>query len=504
MEFSSQMIKLEELEKRLNSLNKKISTETNKLENITSSLETVNNSIEGVSLSVGNLSSSLNELSSEVDNIQSGGGSDIYNVFDSIKLKSKRWGIGSVRPDRIFFVCKPYVLTKIKVKAEIFYKTTAAYNAYFRMLLNSTTLTDGIVYEEKFDGLNGTLEKTVEFEYEFYPTQENNMLMFVAHAGTTIYTQGTSGFTNLEVTVFGINVSILTRRMDFRSVITKDFYYLTRNTETSCEYLRAPRNNVSLTTPFVTIGNIKPTEIPVYADRIHPFNFTFVPSATYNSETNKFDIDLTINRFYCSFSVNSYIYYVYENPPANAYSLSVPSQTGFGYTVGHPAYKTSLNYNLGITTTNGPCNIYTVVSLPKLYVEQRIKLNEDFVPGLWVDNCAVFAKDWEDHPGERPHCYVATDVFGDVYFFPNHNATYKIYIGKGHQVNAYMQSDLSINIYMRWLNNIHKKILIYNSATGIYELQEGEELIKNALEYLEGYGNDYFINRLGTWEYVNP
>ena len=486
MDNTIQTIKIEELEKRLNALNKNIKNDETNLILLS---DHISNLAEVISLLRMNVDA-LFKLSPY-----------FFNYGDIFNFKYKRWGVGSVRPDRIFFVCTPGVKTYIKVTADVFYNLNTSLEPYFRAILNSTSLTEGIIYEENFSN-NTNFTKTITFTYSFVPETADNTLMFVAHSGTGDYLQGTSGYNNLKVEIIGYNVAFISRKYDFRLFITKDNYYLTKNLYDKSEFLKVPINQVDLSAPFNLVDNVRPTDIEVYKNRLHHFNVTYVPNIIKNETETALLIDDSTNRFYFSYSYNSLVLYAKQNPAPNEYSQMVPLNRGITYTVGPPVYVVTTPYNVGAVSSNYECSLSTMVSIPNNTSEKEMLLNNESIPGLWVDNCSVFIKDWEDHVGEGKNCYVATNSLAEIYFFDSDMPTYKIYIGKGHQVSAFMQSNSSINIYYKWLNDIHKKILVYNLETEKYELQDGEEIIENAWEFLEGYGNDYFINKQGTWEYV--
>ena len=477
--FSQQQIKIEELEKRLNSLSKKLKIESNEIDAINANLTTT--------------SQKINALSTELDT----------QDFDSWLTYTKRWGINNVRHDRIFFTCKPYVKTKIKIKTDLFFisNSTTALTAYIRICLNTINVTKGKIYEEKFEITEGTLNTTFEFEYDFYPTKVDNTFLLLVNAGTDNYTLGSSGITSYEVTIFGKDVNILTRNNDFKVFLSKDNYYITRNVKDYGEYLIAPVTSVNLSSTFTTIESVIDKTTAQNNDKFLPFSYTCVPNISYDSTTERYEISTILPpRFYYYYSNANTLYIGQQNPSSG--TTHIACTYGYSYTVG-PPISTSLYYhNVGSANTTLDCYLSYGVGTATKIETKRMKLNGSNVTGMWVENCVVFVKNWEDLPaGEIQPCYVATNSLGEVYFFDGRLATYTLYIGKGSQVNAYMQSDRSINVYMRRKHNVYKKVLLYDSASGVYSVQDGEQEIPNALEYIEGMNGDYFINNLGTWEY---
>lgn len=493
---TEQIIKLEELEKRLNSLNKRISSQAE-------NLLTLNTEFGNIETEIENISTTIEDLGKEIENLPTGSEpaetpSSIFSCFDKMVCPTYYEGSNTVRTDRIFFVCKPGVWTKIKVKADIFMKSSKELTGYSVITLNEKgTVNNRIFYETYI--YNGEFSKTIEFEYEFIPTKEDNMIQVFVHPGEYEVALGSAGFTNMEIEIYGQNVMILTRKNDFKVFITKDNYYITKNFETGSSYKICPTNNVDLSQGFMVVGELKSSS-DSYKSRKSYFNVTAVPQISYNSSLQKYEFSST-PYFYFMFTYNGTIYYGKQNPGAS--TLASVISYGPTYNAAHPISTGSLPYNVGSCYTYQGCYCYTGVGIEGTQKKSaRLKYLGANLEGDWLDNYSVFAKDWEDNIGLRPNCYVATSSLGEIYFFPTVDSDYKILIGKGCQVNAYMQSDLSINVYYRRFGDVFKKVLKLNPETNKYELQDGQEIFSNAYEVIEGYGNDYFINKLGTWEYV--
>ena len=505
MEINSQIIKIEELEKRLNSLNKKIATEAQNVETINKTMETVNQSIDELSADIDKVSLELEEISSGTGT----GGScscetesksgEMFNCFDKIVLTKKIWGTNNIRHDRLYFICKPGVWTKIKIKADIFFETSQEQECYTVFSINATGVNTNKIFEE-FYTVNGTFSKSIEFEYEFIPTKEDNMVLIYSNPATSTTAIGHGGFTYMEFSIFGMNTMILTRRHDLKIFLTKDNYYITKNLDEGAEYLITPSSNVNLNGTYTKVGNVTPT-LSNYQNRFFPYNYMCVPEIIYNSETGKYEFTST-PMFYFAYTYNGSVYLGKENPGET--NLTSATTYGPSYTVGHPLSTGVNHFNLGLNySLQGSYLCYSISNSTTAKKTGRMKFNGANMEGYWVDNCSVFAKDWEDFPGQRPNYYIGINNNAELYFFPAVESTYRVYIGRGCQVNAYMQSDLSINVYYRWLTDVHKKVLKLNEETNMYELQEGEEIFQNAYEIIEGIGNDYFINKLGTWDYVS-
>lgn len=476
--FSHQQIKIEELEKRLNALNKKINIESSAIDELNNNLALTNQTISSLSVDSG-------------------------QDFDSWYTYTKRWGMNNVRHDRILFTCKPYVKTKIKIKTDLFFisNSTSPLTAYIRVCLNTINVTKGKIYEEKFQLNQGTLNRKFEFEYDFYPTKEDNTFLLLLNPGTDNFNLGSSGITSYEATVIGKDVNIITRNNDFKVFLTKENYYITRNVSDYGEYLIAPVSNCKLTSKFTKIDSVIDRTTAQNNDKFLPFSYTCVPDVSYDSTTERYKILTTWPpRFYYYYSNQNTMYFGVQNPSSG--TTYIGCTYGYSYTVGPPTSTSSYFQNIGAANTTLDCYLGYGLGTSTKIETQRMKLNGTNITGMWVENCVVFVKNWQDRPaGEIQPCYVATNSLGEVYFFDGRLATYQLYIGKGNQVNAFMQDDRSINVYMRRKHNVYKKVLLYDATTEKYTVQDGETEIPNALEYIEGMNGDYFINNLGTWEY---
>ena len=482
MGYTRELIKLEELEKRLNSLNKSVKDNNNQIISMSDYISCLNEIINMLKINLDTLFQ-LDE--------------NYISYMASYSAPTMYKGTGSIRPERIYFLCKPGIKTFVKIKLDVELQNNTGADAYFRILLNAKSLTEGIVYEEKYK-MNGTLTKTIEHTYEFVPEKEANNILIVVHSGESTFDTGRGTIFNFNIEIVGYNVVILTRDFSLRLFITKNNYYIAKNLYGESYYGKFPIDQVSLTDGY-TKAIEKTPPISGFIESLLYRNVTYLPNIVYDSETDSLTINDEQNTILLySYCFNNYIIYTRIESPFNVY---VVSNNGFAYTLGHPYQKSSTAINVASAQSNKDCELYVNYSITGLY--STFLYDNKKIGGVWVENCAVFAKDWEDHVGERLNHYIAVDENANIYFFNSYKATYQLFIGKGHQVNAYMQSDLSINVYYRWLNDVYKKVLTYNNDTGQYQVENGETKFENAWEYLEGYGNDYFINRLGTWEYVN-
>ncbi|MDD4110504.1 MAG: hypothetical protein PHS54_03005 [Clostridia bacterium] len=466
------VIKLEEIEKRMHSLNKKLTT--------------IND----------NLSLNLTNLQEYVENTET------FNTFEVKSFDQGKRGYNYISFDKIFFLCKKGCLTKMNITVNArFFSTGATYTATLYMMSNTSILSNAF-YTSSVDFSEET-EHTFNYEYYFYPTREDNYIYIRINCSNSDANNSNLEIININIDATGRNILFLNRKNDFRVYITKDYYYITKNTFDGGYYLKAPSIGVDLTSSFTQIPNLIPANVAIYNNRYYSFNYTYMPKINYNSLTEKYEIDDTVDFFVFCVNTSGLITSGIANPPIGVPSLINWTSRGWVYSVGHPGNYDEEPRNLAIVysaSSNRPglmnSDTYTSSSV-------FLTLNGIAISNHWVSNVPVFAKDWEDNPG-NPYMCVATNKWGENYFYNAREATYSVALGKGIQTNAYLQTDGSINVYMRWLDKVYKKILIFNTSTSQYELSQTVTEYDNSWEILEGYSNDYFIcNNNGGWSYVS-
>ncbi len=490
MDNSLEIVKLEELEKRLNSLSKTIKSGNSEIVSLSEYVSMIYEMVKLLRLNV--------DAIFHTDE-------SFYNYVLKYNISAKTLGAGTVESDRIYFMCTPNVKLLIKVKAELYFENFfSSSDGYFKAFLNTTNQVDGVIYEETYDELplNTTQTKTIEFTYEFTPTEETNSLLFVVKGLGTLPFFGTSGFNDLEVEIYGYNVIDLTRDNGFKLFTTKTNYYITKNFVDHIEYAKMPIDQVDLLTGFTTLGDFAPG-FETSSNPVKVFNGTYVPCVEYNSETDTVSINSEKEMFYICYSYSDQVNYLQINlSSGTANRQNIPIKLGQSYTIGHPYAKTELPYNIGCVNTCLDSRARFRISTHS--TESYLKYQNSDILDEHIELVSVFAKDWEDNIGNREPCFLAVMKNLDIWLYNSYNATQRLLVAKGHQVNGFMQSDHSINVYYRWHNNVYKKHLLFNSETGKYTHDSNSEVFENAYEVLEGYGDDYFINKLGTWEYVNP
>lgn len=469
------LIKFEEIEKRIHSLNKKITTTKSDLTEMNSSLVVLNNQL-------------LN-LQDFVENTET------FNFYDQKTFVHGKKGYSTVLFDKINFLCKKNALTNVKISVSVHFaaSTLLTYPGTFYIMLNSYPASTAI-YSETFS-FSREKDITFNFEYTFYPTQEANYFIpRITMSSATSYLS--IELLNIDIEMTGRNIVFLQRNTDFKLYITKDNYYITKNVAGGGLYLKTPVSNVDIST-FTEIPNVMP-DAAIYSS-YYPFNYTYIPKLAYDSETSKYTIDDSVDYFV--FCVNtSGAVFASKKDPLSTDTLAGWSARGWIYTLGHPNRDYS-QFVASVYSGSATGNFYPGIQIGLPLTATQLTLNGVKISGPWVSNCAVFAKNWEDNL-DSPFMCVATDESGNSFLFPSASTTYIVPLGKGYQVNAYLQADGSVTVYMRWLNTVYKKTLIFNSETSQYELTPNVVEYTNTTEILEGYTTDLFIrDNTGNWTY---
>jgi hypothetical protein len=517
-------IKLEEIEKRMHSLNKKVLSNLSTLNETTATVDSLSNQIENINGAVlnneNNISSlddglislsnnmdevnnNLSELNNQLLNLQEVvENTETFNFFDIQNFDYNKKGFGGVSWDRIHFLCEKSSLVKLKVTVNThLYSTGSTYTSTLYLMLNS--LPTGTAILSETTSFAGHKDYTFSFEYTFYPTQEHNFINFRLTSSST-----NSDLCNLEIKSVNIeatgrNIVFLNRKSDFKVFISKDYYYITKNKTNGGYYLKVPTSNVNLNSTFTLIPNLIPAEVSSYTNKYFPFNYTYLPKIVFNSSTSKYEIDHSETAFVFCINTNNLVTSGFTNP-ANGTLLTSWSTRGWVYSLSHPSENGAAPRCLGFAYTAS----LTGAALAGMSISREstthtyLSLNGTAVTGNWVSNVMVFAKDWEDNPNQ-PFMSVATNEYGQSFFFPALASDYIVDLGKGYQVNAYLQPDNSVTIYLRWLNKVYKKTLIFNILTSKYELSENVVEYDNTSEILEGYSTDLFVCDVnGNWSYI--
>lgn len=478
-----------------------IQNNTTNIQTLFSDVSSLNQQMMNNNLNIYNLNNYVNEMRSYY------GGT--FNVYEkkTVPCGKKTYSTGQVYTT-IFMLCDTSSICKVNFKIRLTIETATTYSQTVQVQFNE----NDIIYEKAYSLSNETLTDTLEFSYEFYPKEKSNRFKIKVKTLDRVY-GNMIRILDTEVEAFGRNIVILNRDRNFKVYITKDYYYLTKNDIYTGEYKKvAVGSNFNLTSGFTPIPQLidMPASSNTNANNIFNYNFQYLPLIVYDSVNDKFSVSQTDDRFAAVNSYNSYGFV------CNASEVPVNHSNGFKYSsamadtpsYSHPGQLPSGSCDQYMRNTSFTYCYYNYAAAMSLstytagYLTSKIKVNGTAPNKKFVDNTSVFAKDWETN-SHRPYYCIATDQDGNNTFFNGKDATYSVPVGFGWQVNAFMQSDGSINVYLRVVNNIHKRVLQLNIETNKYELVS-DEVLCPGWEYIEGYYDDYFINEFGTWRYVPP
>lgn len=500
----------------ISSLQNAIQTHAGNISSLQNTVSTNTNNITTLQNTVTSHTSSISSLDGRVETLENANcNSEIIETINCFDIKNFPMNLDTFGTYEnfftCFFTCETTSYVKLKLDFEIEINNSEQRAKTFNVLLNGTVI-DSHSYT-----VNGIENKTYTVEYTFMPTSQNNNIQYKSTETTTTKRTCHTKLINCHVEICGRNIEILNHENDFKVFLSQNKYYITKNSGSTAEYKILNYGETDITSNYLSVPR------PVYAiddplanstDRYNYtfFNYQIYPVINFNSTTNKFEIDSSdLNIATVSCVGYNTLKSLMSTVPKHSTGMQRLSYSG-EYSISSPGAKKSGD-NFVIDTS--AANTYAVKEKGNHYLiftdgvtnltsalYYQVTLNGVLVPGKWVHNEAVFAKDWETTPNRHYAC-VATNEFGENYLFTQREATYSLYIGKGSQTSAYMQSDGSINVYLSKANRIYKYVLNFNPISEKYEVASSN-YVMDGRGYLEGYSNDYFYKKGETWYYVSP
>lgn len=510
-----------------------IETELQRVRNVVVDLDEQNTQFDtdlsNINLQIDSLNSSMsaninriNQTDSEIDNIKQIANSlsdridkmdivygETFNSFDKVLIPCGRTGMGKNQIfSTIFFLCDTSAMCRIKIKTRLTTRTFTSneFKPIFHFVLDD----DIEIFSKEYTATNDLQEDTIEFTYDFFPTKPNHKIRLKVK-NLAVEVKNHVQVLDTEIEILGRNIVFLNKDRDFKVYLSKDYYYLTKNGITTGYFKKVNvHEKFDITSGYTEFPVLvaQPTNSVTFPYNTYNYNFTYLPYIVYDDATEKFVCDQSDDRYGAasSYIASSFVVIASQVPvnhtngmkysasqsdlvsyshPGNGEKNARNTAGVFHYATGDNAYQLSLSNSINSAGFVSKCT-----------------LNGQRIDKVFVFNTSVFAKDWETNP-DRPYYYIATDECGNNTFFNARAATYSVDVGFGTQVNAFMQSDGSINVYLRVINNITKKVLKLNEATSQYEVVSEQDMGKG-WEYIEGYYDDYFINEFGTWKYYQP
>lgn len=472
MDNNTQKIKLEELEKRVNALAKKINANT---------------------LDISDINFSLSDLKANSS----------YSDFDEYYYKYKRRHPKQVIPEPIFFICKKNFFTKVKVRAKVLFHGDVEIDGAFNLAWEQYSfLSAKIDFKKEFKGITGDYSEIVEYEKTFVATKDNYHFKLQVTSTATSVSEGNCGIEWFEVRVEGADVEILNRNNDFKVFYGKFRYYLTKNELDGGYYAQISALNEPIPSNFTKIGNLVPNTKD-YKDVLETFNYLYLPTMYYSNSWYEVGSNDPGQFYFCT-DYNNNIYFGKLDPIDESY-LSVVGTIGTTYTAAPPVgtHKGSRLTNVGSVLSSNCFPFYSFVSSGGGSTSVgNFRLNNKTLEMRCIEVATVAPKNWRFHFADRPNCYFLVNEKAEIYFINGFTTDNLLYVGKGHQVNASMLEDKSINFYYTLKRNLYMRTLKYNSTTCEYTLSSHTTITPCATEYIEGMTTDYFIKKENQWTYV--
>lgn len=469
MDSHSQQVKIEELEKRINSLSKKI--EKNQDE---------------IAEQIGALSSN-----------------PVYSTGDSFKLKNKICYPGEIMSPRIYIASDPNVPISINIKAKIFFdnKLENLTNT-LSINFNATNSLVNKIYDLNYteeDKEIGYYEKDIDYSFTIMSENGANYFTMYLYPGTYVFSEGHAGILNFSATATGRNVQIITKNNELRVISTHYSYYITKAYEGKILYKRTSASYTNFDDDLSSI----PLDLTNSVEKTGELytNFVYIPTFYANANSNS----ITENLDKTSFAYNRRIYVDEGTVDSDFTRLSsfLSGTTGVvTFSIGHPLLANSISaQNHGYVGENNL--LYCLTGTGSTKKQVKMLYNDNIPPERYADNVTVYAKSAFYRLGYYPQCFVATTISGDNYFYPAPMSTYRVYLGKGHQVQAVMNYNSSINVYMLWYGIAYKKTLNYDSETDTYSLSDEVIELGPCRGYIPGFYNDCFYKKVdGFWYHL--
>ncbi len=471
-----QKIKLEELEKRVNSLAKKIQTNVYAISDMD---QVVNQLIENSS----------------------------YSDYDEYIYPCKRKARDSVITEPIYLTCKKNFLTRICVRAKVHFKGNGSVNGTFKVVWDQYSAPNAAInFVKEYNSIDGEISEIIETERTFVSTQDNYHFRLRTDTDSTSVSIGYGGIDYFEVRVYGADVEILNRKIDFKIFPTQNFFYLTKNTIDGCYYKKMYTQNFSenLNTGYSKVENVIPGNNSYYIGILEPFNFTYIPNCKSDSSKIQYVIDNDDPGQFSFCTDSNPATLEGKNNPEDGLYLTNPGTLGSIVSVGPPTNKVRTGFKLFTYCAIDNFNCWPVHSDPNdsgaAYLSSRFKYNSNYLDMKCCDCSTVIGKEWQNSVTRFKNNYFFITTNAEIYFFPGVESSKMIYIGKGHQVNAFSQKNRSINVYYTFKRNLYKRTLFYDVATDEYTLENKVYITPATTEYFEGKYNDYFIKK-EEWKY---
>lgn len=441
------------------------------------------------------LQDEVNILKQQIENLEPGGATDLAQVATTGNYKdlvnkpnenfamgasfktnfSQIWGVekkGEQTKDYLF-LCAPDSV--VEGRMTVVFKGSrrvTEINENMQFLFNGQ-----VIGQQSYTILNAT-NTTFNFDFKVRPKKElNSFALRFTKQGSWV---GECIIINVAFDIsYGKNVFFLTRNFDWTATVYQDKYLISKNAYPNNVYYEKTKDDFDLSTGGVSVSTRLGKSLifsysPSYSPSSNFLTMNFSEILALGLDSDNYYPDLTmyntliVQRMKSQGVVHAYSITYFRN------NVDRPNYPGIAAVIGED--RKLAFWEAGATTDH--VYYYTLNSVP---VEN----------GIWVDNSAVVKQDMSDVNAKEFRGSVATRFDGENIFFPHFNSDYFVSVGFGRRVNVFLQDNENIHIYLGRQNHVVRKVLVKNTTSNQYEIDQNQELkiygYDEIVETLDGY-----------------
>lgn len=488
---------IDEHSTKINEINSSLEQNTSQIAELNSNITQISTQVSGYDSIINDLTNTVSEceqnvlavqktvegMDNRVTNLEN---NEVVETFNMGEEGTFNLGVKDVTQNSayIFFRCEPTAKIKMHVDLKFSNFPTDITRTEFHVYYDNNILIKNYVFTEGFKE-----DMTLSFDFSFFPKKNNYRIRIMSADAET----ANAIMESMTVSIEGRNIMILNRHHDIHLHVLSDKYYLTKQISNKGYYCEQTSLNL----------DEEGTEI----DNFSKMNFVykFYKHTIFQASTQTWR-DVTTK-------------YVVVLSNGSEYKLGVQTVGGSTTTWrgsymndGYYTYKSgSTAYLLCGTTLDGlakiaPNSQFNSTDSSKYTITLNgVPLEEKYIQCMPVYDHYLTTRTDTNTAG-----YILQDNDGKIYYLPDQHATYIIYLGRGTQINAYLQADnTTINVYYTFCNSLIKRVLTKN-AEGIFELSPEITKTPGVTEYIEGINGESIQKIDGvytvvqtTWQFLN-
>lgn len=300
---------------------------------------------------------------------------------------------------------------------------------------------------------------------------------------------------NIDIT-YGKNIFFLNRSYNWSATVYKDKYLIFKDGYPAAQYFEKNKDDFDF-----SVGGID-----LHPGLGHSLVMTYAP---FYSTLSEYIENMNYNEI-CGLGYNNYGHY----PKVSMFSLNVTQrmmshEKVSAFSITYFRDKVIDYFGPGIAVVLGEDRRLSYWESGQFVQHEDYTLNGLPVQKhIWADNNAVVKQDMDGVIVRGYKGSVGTKLNGECVFFPAIHSQYVVPLGFGRRVNAFLQDNDNINVYLGRQNHVIKKVLIKNPETNEYEIDKNQELRINGFEEIVETLDGYFIGlsedepELVPWEDV--